>query len=104
MRLNEYQRHAATTAIYPSERGLEYLSTGLASECGEVCGKIAKAFRKDRPLDRAGVLDELGDVLWFVSELSRHLEADLESVANNNLNKLSGRAERGTLQGDGDKR
>lgn len=102
--LNGYQSQAATTAIYPAAKALEYLSLGLASEAGEVCGKLAKWYRKDNSFPHEEILDEIGDVLWFISELSRHLGADLSAVANNNINKLASRKSRGVLQGSGDDR
>ena len=36
MTLDEYQKSAAKTAIYPPAKGFEYLATGLAAEAGEV--------------------------------------------------------------------
>lgn len=102
--LNNYQVAARQTAQYNPDRALEYLSTGLAAEAGEVCGKIAKTFRGDKPLDTAAVLDELGDVLWFISQLTTELNSTLEYVAATNIAKLADRSRRGVIKGDGDKR
>jgi NTP pyrophosphatase (non-canonical NTP hydrolase) len=101
---DQYQFDAATTAIYPLEKALEYLSLGLASECGELTGHIAKWYRKDTEFPRAAVKAELGDILWFVSELSRYLEFGLADVAEENIKKLASRSERGVLKGNGDTR
>jgi NTP pyrophosphatase (non-canonical NTP hydrolase) len=101
---DKYQDDAATTAIYPFERGLEYLSLGLVSEAGEVAGKIAKYYRKDGKLPKEDIIDECGDVLWFISELARYLDTDLSEVADKNIKKLASRKERGMLQGNGDNR
>ena len=63
--------------------------------------------------DRGGVVDqqfkedvalELGDVLWYVAQLSTELGLSLEQVASANLSKLKSRSQRGTLQGEGDHR
>ena len=102
--LNSYQIAARETAQYNPERALEYLATGLAAEAGEVCGKIAKTFRGDKPLDNSQVLDELGDVLWFISQLATELDSTLEQVATQNLAKLKDRQQRGVIKGDCDKR
>lgn len=103
--LDEYQEAAATTAIYPANRALEYLSLGLASEVGELTGKLAKWYRKDGVAYPHGdILDELGDVLWFVSEFARQHNTSLSKLANRNIDKLSDRYERGVLKGSGDKR
>jgi translation initiation factor IF-2 len=47
---------------------------------------------------------ELGDVLWFVSEIATNLGISLEDVAHKNLDKLASRKERGVIHGSGDNR
>jgi len=101
---NEYQENAAKTAIYPEDRALEYLSLGLVAEAGEFAGKIAKYYRKDKTFETQAVIDELGDILWFISEFSRLMGQPLSTIADNNTTKLASRAERGQLKGDGDNR
>ena len=85
-----------------------YPTLGLASEAGEVAGKVKKIFRdRDGVItddDRAALTLELGDVLWYLAELCTRLDIGLEEVAAANLDKLRGRIERGTLAGDGDTR
>ena len=108
MTFNDYQRNTAKTAIYPPEIGLAYVTMGLAGEAGEIANKVKKIYR-----DKQGVLDdetrailsaELGDVLWYVSQLATEVGVDLATVANDNIKKLTSRKERGTLTGDGDNR
>lgn len=103
MNFKEYQELAATTAIYPEEYRIVYPALGLAGESGEVAEKVKKYIR-DGNLDRDLLAKELGDVLWYVSALSRDLGIDLEDVASRNIEKLRSRAERGTLRGSGDSR
>lgn len=100
----EYQNLTSETAVYPKERALEYLSTGLAAEVGEFCSKVAKTFRKDKELDKEAAAQELGDVLWFVAQSCQMLGYDMATVATMNINKLLDRKERGVLKGDGDNR
>jgi NTP pyrophosphatase (non-canonical NTP hydrolase) len=105
MNFLHYQQEAHTTAVYSEEEALSYLMCGLSAEVGEVLGKYAKYLRKDKDfLDRESLKDELGDVLWFVSELCTELEVSLDDVARDNLAKLASRRERGVLKGSGDKR
>ena len=102
--LDGYQLQAATTAIYPEKTALHYLSLGLSSEVGEFNGKLAKWLRKDGNYPKDELIDELGDVLWFVSELARLHNIDLSLLAQKNLDKLSSRKKRGVLKGSGDNR
>lgn len=104
--LNQYQETAATTAVYPSQFGIEYCIHGLTNEAGEVAGAYKKFLRGD--YNREEMLKrckkEVGDTLWYAANLARELGFTLEEVAADNLSKLKGRAEAGTLKGDGDNR
>lgn len=106
---DEYESAAAETAVYP-DRGnnLNYPVLGLAGEAGEVAGKLSKVWRdKGGQVDdemRAKLIDEAGDVLWFLSSVCHELGTSLEEVAQANLYKLRDRKDRGVIQGDGDQR
>jgi NTP pyrophosphatase (non-canonical NTP hydrolase) len=85
-----------------------YPTLGLVNEAGEVAGKIKKIFR-DRAgqisdEDRESLKHELGDVLWYLTQICTNLDLTLEEVAEANLDKLFSRLERGKLHGDGDHR
>lgn len=108
MNFNEYQEATKKTAIYPSDKALEYLSLGLASEAGEVAGKIKKIIRdSDSKLSKDhvdAISGELGDVLWYVAQLADFAGLSLEAVAAGNIDKLLSRYERGAIGGSGDNR
>jgi NTP pyrophosphatase (non-canonical NTP hydrolase) len=55
-------------------------------------------------LNKKDVADELGDVLWYVAMMAYELGFDLNTVAENNLQKLRSRLDRGVVQGEGDSR
>lgn len=114
---DDYQRQTSITAVYPAKYALEYLTMGLVGEAGEVANKLKKVFRGDEgtgsmastsdPLGptvsretKDKIIDELGDVLWYVAQLSRVLHTPLSAVMENNLQKLAHRKEAGTLKGD----
>jgi NTP pyrophosphatase (non-canonical NTP hydrolase) len=109
MNFNEYQQRARATARYPViGHGVIYPTLGLANEAGEVAGKIKKIFRdKDGVIgetDRAALKSELGDVLWYISQVCTELDISLDEVADTNIAKLMDRLARGKIQGDGDTR
>jgi NTP pyrophosphatase (non-canonical NTP hydrolase) len=103
--MNEFQKKARKTAVYPKNtwKGFYYVAMGLAGEAGEVANKAKKHIR-DGVLDFDKVADELGDVLWYVSQMASELGYDLNTVAERIIDKLYSRLERGVVQGEGDKR
>lgn len=112
MTLQEYEQQARSTAKYPKEASLLYPTLKLAGEAGEVAEKLGKAMRDKgwtpgQPLSeevKADLIKEVGDVLWYVASVAVDLGSSLEEVAQTNLKKLAGRAERGTIHGSGDNR
>ena len=109
MDFKEYQEESRKTALYPEVgSNFVYPTLGLAGEAGEVSEKIKKVIR-----DKGGIVDdvtaqeiqkELGDVLWYVSQIASELKLSLDDVAQGNLQKLYDRMKRGTLRGSGDNR
>jgi NTP pyrophosphatase (non-canonical NTP hydrolase) len=109
MDFKEYQEKSRKTALYPNVgSNFVYPTLGLSGEAGEVAEKIKKVLR-----DKKGIIDEetknsiekeLGDVLWYVSQIATELNLSLGDVAENNIKKLYNRMERGALHGDGDNR
>ena len=54
--------------------------------------------------DKAEVIKELGDILWYINSVSHLLGSSLEEVAQKNLDKVLSRKERGMTGGSGDNR
>lgn len=110
MELNEYQKKALETALFPEKYKVIYAAMGLGNEAGEVLGKIKKWLRGDdgdgdmSEERRLALKEELGDVLWYLAVLANDLGLDLNNIAEINIEKLKSRNERGKLKGDGDKR
>ena len=108
MDLNTYQQRARATAVYPFDKALEYCALGLCGEAGEVAEKVKKIIRDDQgvitDVKRDQLAKEVGDVMWYISQLAAEIDYSLEDIAQLNLEKLSSRSERGLLQGSGDNR
>lgn len=108
MDFSQYQFRTGLTARYPQDRAIEYLILGLTSEAGEVAGKYKKIIRDNggefSEESKNALLDEIGDVLWYCSELATSLQTNLAAVAARNAAKLESRAERGKIAGSGDNR
>lgn len=105
MEMHEFQERAAGFVEYPPEKGLEYVTLGLVGEAGEFANKIKKLVRGDNPPPSSMELSrELGDVLWYLARCASELGYTLETVAWDNIEKLTERQERGKLKGTGDNR
>lgn len=109
MTFDEYQTKSRVTALYPNAgKDFIYPTLGMVGEAGEVADKIKKVIR-----DKGGVMDEhtkieigkeLGDVLWYLAQLGTELGVTLDVIAQQNLDKLMSRKERGVISGSGDNR
>lgn len=108
MKLNEYQKEAEVTAVYPSEQNIIYPALGLNGEAGEVADKVKKVLRdcngEFTGEKKQEIALELGDVLWYVAIMARDIGYSLEQIAEFNIEKLRSRQKRGVLGGSGDNR
>ena len=113
MQFNDYQTETRTTAHYPGVgNNFIFPTLGLVGEAGEVAEKIKKLIRDkavDTPdgigeTDRLEITKELGDVLWYLSQLATEIGVSLETVAETNLVKIQSRQDRGQISGEGDNR
>ena len=105
----EYQKKSRETAIYP-EKGNNFIYPvlGLAGEAGEVAEKIKKVVRDEKGKiseeKKGEIKKELGDVLWYVSQIATELNLSLEEIAESNIEKLGSRMKRNKIHGGGDNR
>ena len=109
MDFDTYQLKARESALYPNLGSNNiYPTLGLVGEAGEVAEKVKKVLR-----DKNGIFDdiakdsikkELGDVLWYLSNLCTEFNFSLDDVAHQNLEKLRLRLMKGKISGSGDER
>lgn len=98
--LNQYQLAARETSLHKNP--VIYPALGLAGEAGEVANKIKRAagqsgILRTELLNLLELKDELGDVLWFISDLASDLGWTLNDIARDNLHKLHERQMAGTI-------
>lgn len=109
MTFDEYQKQSKGTAQYtdflPS---WVYLALGLAGESGEVVDKLKKVARNSNgefsDEQKLEIAKELGDVLWYISQLCEEMGISMNEVAVMNREKLEDRKARGVLKSRGDNR
>jgi len=109
MTFDEYQKQSKGTAQYSDfVPAWVYLALGLAGESGEVADKIKKVIRNDDgSLSEEAKMElqkELGDVLWYISQLCEELGFSMDEVARLNRTKLEDRKSRNVIKSRGDNR
>ena len=109
MDFKTYQKQARLTAQYPNLGSNNiYPTLGLVGEAGEVAEKVKKVIRDKKGIfdeeSKKGIKKELGDVLWYLSNLCNEFNFEFEEVALQNLEKLKLRAAKGKISGSGDDR
>jgi NTP pyrophosphatase (non-canonical NTP hydrolase) len=110
MTLDEYQKEALVTALWSNDdlKDLSHWVLGVTGEAGEIAEKVKKIIRdKDGHLDdeaKTELAKEIGDVLWYLAVLSKHLGVSFDDIATANIAKLRSRQARGVIQGSGDNR
>lgn len=93
MTVNEYQKMALTT-LNPALGKQDVLINGvmgLCGESGEAIDIVKKHLAQGHPLDREGLIKELGDVAWYLAETAYALDVSLEEVFQRNIDKLKAR-------------
>lgn len=111
MQFDEYQQLASKTALFDKddkEYILMLICLGIAGEGGEILEKVKHLVRDDKGVvtddRRDGIKKEIGDVLWYLSQLARELGLSFDDIAKANIEKTHSRLERGMLKSEGDNR
>jgi NTP pyrophosphatase (non-canonical NTP hydrolase) len=92
MRLNDYQILAKRTSgsLVPEQQILNGVM-GLNGEAGECIDLVKKHLFQGHTLDREKLINELGDVLWYIAQTATGLGIELGDVAERNIDKLKAR-------------
>ncbi|HHV37874.1 MAG TPA: nucleoside triphosphate pyrophosphohydrolase family protein [Tepidimicrobium sp.] len=92
MDFNEYQRLAQRTSnTRCSTTKLVNGVMGLNGEAGECIDIVKKCEFQGHDLDINKLVDEVGDVLWYIAEICTALNVDMSEVAEKNIEKLKQR-------------
>ncbi len=87
MNFNEYQKLALRTANKDKDLILN-AALGLAGESGEVADLIKKHLFQGHELNKEKIIDELGDILWYIAIMAEGLGVEMEVIPTHNIDKL----------------
>ncbi|WP_373530628.1 MazG nucleotide pyrophosphohydrolase domain-containing protein [Nostoc sp.] len=95
MNFSEYQTQALNTNQIPAVEGTELIIPllGLVGEVGSLMTEYKKHLRDGdaHKLFKEGIAEELGDMLWYISNLASKFNLNLEEIAEDNLRKCRDR-------------
>lgn len=89
----EYQELVKRTALssHEKEKGIFISLLGLGGECGEILDYYKKVSGHGHNLDEDRLKKEMGDCLWYLSDLCSKFGFSLDDVALLNIDKLNKR-------------
>ena len=61
-----------------------HMAIGISTEAGELLDAYKKKLAYNKSLDKTNVAEEIGDLCWYVANLCRILNLDLQEILQNN--------------------
>ncbi len=81
--------------LSPEKADLLHMAVGVSGEAGELLDAVKKATIYNKPLDRENMIEELGDLEFYMSRIRQLLGVSRDEVLENNYEKLSKRYAKG---------
>lgn len=91
---------AILNELTPQDADLLHMAVGVAGEAGELLDAVKKATIYRKPLDHDNMLEELGDLEFYMERIRQILGVSREAVLQANVKKLSVRYSKGTYSND----
>ncbi len=93
MEIKEYQKRSTRTLnkeLFTKEQ-LMNMALGISGESGEIADIFKKVFFQGHELSVEEVVDELGDLMFYIVNLCTLLDIDMTDVLQENIDKLQAR-------------
>ena len=88
------------TDLGDRQKNLMHMAAGISGEAGEVLDIVKKNFAYGKPLDHAHLIEELGDIVFYINGLMWMLDTSWDEVLTTNIRKLEARYPSGTFNAD----
>jgi NTP pyrophosphatase (non-canonical NTP hydrolase) len=82
-------------SLTPEKCNQWHLASGISGEAGELSDAFKKYIVYNKPLDRENVIEELGDIEFFVEAIRQSIGVTREEVLDANYQKLCVRYNKG---------
>lgn len=70
---------------------LLHASFGISSESGEIADAVKRYIFYGKPVDRVNLIEEAGDVLWYLNVLLDAVDSNFDEAMDRNIAKLKAR-------------
>jgi NTP pyrophosphatase (non-canonical NTP hydrolase) len=89
----EFENHVGRLFVKPADTTgrMVHAAMGIAGEAGEVVDAVKKTWIYGKELDRENVLEECGDLLFYISALLAETGFTIEDAMAHNMEKLAKR-------------
>lgn len=93
----EFQTHVTRLFVKPSDSigRMVHASMGIAGEAGEVVDAVKKTWIYGNPLDTENILEECGDLLFYIQALLTENGFTMDEAIAHNIAKLAKRYPQG---------
>lgn len=97
MIIEDFENHVARLFVKPTDNigRMVHASMGIAGEAGEVVDAVKKTWIYGKPLDTENILEECGDLLFYIQALLTENGFTLEDAMRHNFAKLAKRYPQG---------
>ncbi len=80
-------------SLTPEKCDLWHMATGVSGEAGELSDAVKRAAIYNKELDRENVIEELGDLEFYMEGIRQNLGITREETLDHNIEKLGKRYE-----------
>ncbi len=77
------------STVTPEKADLWHMATGVAGEAGELLDAVKKHVIYNKPIDIENVIEELGDLEFYMEGVRQNLGITREQTIEQNIAKLS---------------
>lgn len=77
-----------------------HAALGIAGESGEIVDIVKKRFAYGKTIDQEHLIEEIGDLLFYVQALCNFIGVPPEIIVKRNMEKLSARFPQGVFSAD----
>lgn len=102
MRFNDYQNLTGRTRNITLSKEMELgnYALGMVCEAGEVGDALKKHIYHGHSLNSNDIIKEMGDTLWYMSNICTLLDIDFDEISIQNIKKLEKRYPEGFSKND----